>query len=100
MVSAAVEVGRLRNENDLGADAARVRYIHDIFDAKPLGFARTSNDAGVLGPREWNHPDRTTPQMRMRLLFDRGEKAVEVEIQTFDFGWLTQCPEPRGRSTD
>src|ERR1019366_362596 len=80
IVGAAVEIGRLRHEDDVWASLPRLGNAHDVFDAAQLGLAGAGDDAGVLGPGEWDDTYRTPAQPRMHLLFDGGEEAVEVEV--------------------
>ena len=85
VVRPAVEIGRLRHQDDVGAALARFLDVHDVLDAAQLGLARTGNDAGVLRVLERHDAHGLAAQVRMHLLLDRGEEAVEVEIQAFDF---------------
>jgi len=84
IVGAAIEIGRLRHEENVRASRTRLGDGHDVFDAAQLGLAGAGDNAGVLGFRERHNPDRAPPQMRARLLFDGGEEAVEIEVQPFD----------------
>ena len=93
-MSAAVEIGRLRNQDDVGAALARFLDIHDVLDAVKLGLARAGNDAGVLSVLERHDAHGLAAQVRMHLLLDRGEEAVEVEIQAFDFMGVPHDPLP------
>jgi hypothetical protein len=89
-VGAAIEIGRLRHEDDLRASLPRLGDGHDVLDAAQLCLAGAGDDADVPGLGERHDTDRPAAQMRMRLLFDGGKEAVKVEIQPFNLGWPTQ----------
>ncbi len=89
VVRPAVEIGRLRHQDDAGATFARLLDIHDVFHAMQFGLARAGDDTGVPGVLERHHPDGLAAQMRVRLLLDRCEEAVEIKVKPFDFKWLS-----------
>ena len=55
--------------------------------------AMTQVCCGIL---ERHHAHRPAAQVRMHLLLDRGEEAVKVEIEPFDFEGVPHDPLPRG----
>jgi hypothetical protein len=55
-VGAALKIGRLRHENDVGAPLARLGNRHDVFDAAQVGFARAGDDAGMFGSANGTTP--------------------------------------------
>src|ERR1039458_793367 len=83
--SAGAEIGRLRHQDDIGTALARFLDVHHVLDAVQLGLARAGNHTRMYSVLERHHAYRLAAQVRMHLLLDTGEEAVEVEIQAFDF---------------
>lgn len=79
------QIGSLRDKDDVWAYALRLGYAHDIRAAVKLGFLGTGNDRRglrVLHIKGY-YADRLTANGWDRLLHDRGEKAVKIEIKAF-----------------
>ena len=94
IVGAPVKVRALRHQNNVRAGIFGVGDVHDVLHAERLGFLGRGDDAGAGGARKRNDAYGAAAQMRVRLLLDRGEEAVKVEIEPFYGVWFSQrgCP--------
>lgn len=83
---APIQIGPLRDQNQVRAAFQRVGHAHDILASRRLGFPATRDHrsrAHRIGI-ERDHPHRTAPQRRVALLHDGREKPVEIEVEPFD----------------
>lgn len=80
----AIQIRLLRNQNELRAKPLRLVDRHDILDAIRFGFAAACDHGHSVRSLEGNDTDRPTAQASVALLFDRREKAVEIQIEPFD----------------
>jgi hypothetical protein len=97
IVGAAIEIGRLRHEDDLRASLPRLGDGHDVLDAAQLCLAGAGDDAGVPGLGERHDTATGLPRKcGCALLFDGGKEAIKVKIQPFNLGWPTHAIGSRG----
>lgn len=80
---AAIHGGLLRDQNEVGTDPPRFIDHHNVFNACGLGLTRTGNDTGLVA-FIGDDADGAATEPWIKLLFDTGKEAIEVEIEVFD----------------
>src|SRR3982074_3129004 len=69
-----------RDEDDVGADLFGFADLGPRLDAEGLGLIAGSDAAGGVG-HGGHHRQWAGPGLRVQLLFDRREEAVQVDMQ-------------------
>ena len=81
-VVAELRVDRVRavDENDLGADTFGFAYLGERLDAERLGLVACRDERAGIGHGA-AHANWLATIFRMKLLFDRREEAVEIDVE-------------------
>ena len=93
VMGAPEQIRPLRDEDEVGhkalASGTRMTFLQPAAFAS-LEQAITTVDVRCRGV-ERDHANGFAPQMRHRLLHDRGEEAVEIEVQSFRWSRPSAC---------